>query len=245
MSLMSAAEKLASFFQWYGGGAIHAAAKPLDAASITTPATTIVLEGAPCVGKTTLVQALARRRSAAAEAVAVEEERDDLLLDAFLKDPPRFAFLFQMYKLARRQQLCSDLAHAQVARPHTRYLLDRMLAGDMCFALHQYVVGHFTREQLALYVTRALRVVQPHAWRTVYLTASPARQVARVKRRGNPDEMRLYDEAYFERMDVCLRWAFAVLHVPYVEVDWDADAALDAESRLSEAVCDAVLAIIQ
>ncbi len=253
-----AREKLAAFFQWYYAthGAVPRAAVTVNAGSAGGAGGTIVLEGAPCIGKTTLVRSLSRiltsgqggaraPSGAGGEVVVHEEERDDLLLDDFLRDPPRFAFTFQMYKLARRQQLCSDLAHAMVARPRTHWLLDRMLPGDMCFALHAYVVGQLTREQLAFYVTRALAVVQPTAWRVVYMAAPPQVLVTRVGRRGNSDEMRLYDVSYFERMDVCLRAAFDVLRTPFVELEWGADVVLEADGCLPAEVCTAVLSVIR
>lgn len=63
----------------------------------------IAIEGVPGVGKSTFVTSLvAALASRGVTVLQIDEERDDDLLNEFLKDQKKYAFSFQMHKLKRR-----------------------------------------------------------------------------------------------------------------------------------------------
>ena len=188
----------------------------------------IAVEGVPAVGKTTLVNSLAAAlRSVGANVQALQEERDDLLLAGFFKNKQEQAFPFQMYKLARRQQLCTDLAARRQLPQHkgrTTWILDRTLPGDMAFALAHHVAGYMDVPQTDVYMQQATRIRQPAPLVVLFPSASPERLVARVRQRGNADEIAAYDIPYYQRMIACNRRALALTGCStVVEVDWEED----------------------
>lgn len=189
----------------------------------------IALEGVPCVGKTTLARDLAAMLVAQKSRVTVDfEDRDEALLNLYFRDPEGFALPFQLVKLLSRQarnearryeRVASSIAAADVHFVH--HILDRTLPGDMAFAFYQYVVGNFNYEQLQIYLQYATRsrshFVKPDV--LIYLTAPASVLVARVAKRGNADEMKLYNTEYFRVMDVCYRLALDYCGCIYVEID--------------------------
>lgn len=225
---------------------------------------TVVVEGVPAVGKSTLVFSLQQAiRGAGGLVRSVQEERDDALLNEFFKDPKHNAFWFQMFKLAKRQLIaaCTGNVYERPvlpARPgeekpsgvessgghvdpqRVTTLIDRSLPGDMAFAFYQYAVGNISEEQLNIYMAEASRVAWKSPALIIYLTATPEVLVERVKRRGHSSEIAAYDESYFRLMDVCYRRALELCGCDYSIVDWSTNrqaASGPAEALGSASVC--------
>jgi deoxyadenosine/deoxycytidine kinase len=183
----------------------------------------ISYEGVPCVGKTTLMHstrdALAGKQ---VEVDAHEEDADREMLHEFFKDPKRYAFWFQMFKLRGRQQraLMHEYELRSGNRQQVTYLEDRDMPGDMAFALYNYLKGNISEEQIRIYMKEATKINFHQPFLTLYLTAPPTRLRENVVTRGNPDEIAFYTEDYFVDMDVCYRAALEICGCTYCVVEW-------------------------
>ena len=183
----------------------------------------ISFEGVPCVGKTTLMHSVATAlKLKGGEVDAHEEDNDAEMLGQFFKDPARYAFWFQMFKLRGRQQRAQVHEHELRSgnRKHITYLEDRDMPGDMAFALYNYLKGNMSEEQMRIYMREATKIHFQQPFLTLYLTAPPARLRENVVTRGNADEIANYPEQYFVDMDVCYRAALEICGCTYCIVEW-------------------------
>lgn len=201
----------------------------------------IVLEGVPCVGKSTLARSLQEHGSC----ICLEEERDDDLLEEFFANASNNAFWFQLYKLKKRQLTILSLpfklpGETLLSTVRPTYVIDRSLPGDMAFALYQYAVGNMKAKHMELYMREASTVAWPKPSVIFYLTAEPHVLCQRVRARGYTSEIAHYDATYFELMDACHRVAFRLCGIDrqIVELGWDKQrttAAASEANRLSKA----------
>jgi deoxyadenosine/deoxycytidine kinase len=182
---------------------------------------TIVLEGVPCVGKTTLLKSLGSVLCAAGVDVVLHEEaRDDAVLNIFASDPKANAFWFQLFKLQKRKAICQQLEH-ESARSRTIHIIDRSLPGDLAFALYHHKIGNISDSQLEAYVGQFAGTTYRTPFLTLYLTAEPETLECRVRARGIAWEIEAYDAQYFRDMHECHIIAFKMLGCPYAIVDWN------------------------
>ncbi len=102
----------------------------------------ILVEGIPGMGKTALVQALAKVLIGGQAEIMVHEERlMERLLNEFKDDKTRLAGWFQVAKLIDRQRTIAEIERNLLERPETIHLIDRSLPGDLSFFLYHAKKG--------------------------------------------------------------------------------------------------------
>ena len=180
-----------------GGGAAH-----------------IAIAGLIGAGKTTFAGALAL---VAGTAVYHEPVGENPVLADFYADMPRWAFPMQMFLLDARAAQAAEVARAGGVQDRTLYedaVFAEMLADD----------GALSAAELALYraYVERLRAAAPAPDLVVFLDASPAACLARVRRRGRACEQAMplaYLEKLHARYDAFVRVLSRT--VPVARVPWD------------------------
>jgi deoxyguanosine kinase len=146
----------------------------------------MVVEGPIGAGKTTLARRLAARTSAD---LVLEQPEENPFLARFYQDMARFALPTQLFFLFQRARLLEPLAQPDMfGRPAVGdFLLDK----DPLFARLT-----LSADELALYqkIYDALRPRSPTPDLVVYLQATPATLIERVRRRAKPYERPVSEE---------------------------------------------------
>jgi deoxyadenosine/deoxycytidine kinase len=194
------------------------------------PPRVIVVEGEIAAGKTELVRALAAglaRRGLRAVPVyePVEEWRRAGLLDAFYRDPARWAYTFQTYVFATR---VLAIRAAAAANPDADVLvLERSPATDPLFMALAAAAGHVTAQEHAAYrawceAYGAMLPLDLSAARVLYLAPELGTCMRRLAARGRGEETGVSAD-YQAR----LRRA----HLQYLFGEADANADADANAN--------------
>ncbi|MGH8763482.1 MAG: deoxynucleoside kinase [Nitrosospira sp.] len=158
----------------------------------------IVVEGPIGVGKTSLAQRLASRLNGA---LLLEKPTENPFLDKFYVDIPRYALPTQLFFLFQRANQLQGFAQMDMFNNVTvsDFLLekDQLFAGltlsDAEYDLYQQIYRH----------------VQPRASPpdlVIYLQASPATLMERVKRRGSAFEQAISEEYLWRLADSYTRF---------------------------------------
>ncbi|HEX7053716.1 MAG TPA: deoxynucleoside kinase [Burkholderiales bacterium] len=146
----------------------------------------LVVEGPIGAGKTTLARRLAARLSAD---VVLEQPEENPFLPRFYRDMARYALPTQLFFLFQRVRMLEPLAQPDMfARPLVGdFLIDK----DPLFARLT-----LSADELALYqkMYDALRPRTPAPDAVIYLQASAATLVERVRRRAKPYERTMTEE---------------------------------------------------
>ncbi|MGH8684750.1 MAG: deoxynucleoside kinase [Nitrosospira sp.] len=146
----------------------------------------IVVEGPIGVGKTSLAQRIASRLGGA---LLLEKPAENPFLEKFYSDIPRYALPTQLFFLFQRANQLQGFAQMDMFTKVTvsDFLLDkdqlfaRLTLSDVEYDLYQQIYRH----------------VQPKASPpelVIYLQASPATLMERVKRRGSAFEQNISEE---------------------------------------------------
>jgi deoxyguanosine kinase len=147
----------------------------------------IAVEGPIGVGKSSLAEILAESLGAR---LVSENAGENPFLAAFYRDPRRYALSAQLFFLLQRYGQQADLAQGSLFEPGG-LVADYLFAKDRLFATLT-----LSPDELALYdrVYQALRprVVAPDL--VVYLHARPEVLLARVEKRGRPEEKAIRGE---------------------------------------------------
>jgi deoxyguanosine kinase len=156
-----------------------------------TPPGYIVVEGPIGVGKTSLVNRLAKSFSAETLLEVVE---DNPFLDRFYKDDRQAAFPTQLFFLFERSRQLQGLRQRDMFR--SALVADYMLEKDRLFA-----EINLDREELKLYeqVYAGLAMEAPSPDLVVYLQAPIDVLMERIRKRGRPQERRM-DAVYLKRL---------------------------------------------
>lgn len=111
----------------------------------------IAIEGAPGVGKSTLLPKMAGYfKNHGLTPVTYEERYFRVLLDKSRHDTS-FTFANQTSMTMRRVGILSGFAQLRTTFPDLLCIIDRSLHGDQCFVKYLYGLGCITEEQYALY----------------------------------------------------------------------------------------------
>lgn len=147
----------------------------------------VAIEGPIGAGKTTLARRLAEHLGAA---LLLEQPGENPFLGRFYQDMPRYALPVQLFFLFQRARLLEPLAQRDMfARGGT--VADFLLDKDPLFARIT-----LSADELALYekIYEALRPRAPAPDLVIYLQASPATLIERVRRRGLDNERGISEE---------------------------------------------------
>jgi len=147
----------------------------------------IWIEGLIGAGKSTLTEKLA----GLLECRALHEPVEVDYLDKFYKDPPKYAFEFQLRQLARRQDI-HELADAEAkcACQYKGAILDRGLPGDRVFAKLHCHFGNINPEQWGTYellFNNAMSKIKTPAL-LAFLDVEPDVAMERIKNRNRGAE---------------------------------------------------------
>ena len=184
----------------------------------------ISVEGIVSAGKTTLGKSLADYlNSLGIRAKFFQEFVDESLLGAFYKDPPKYAFAFQLFML--RSCIANlELAEAEARESGAVCIIDRCLWGNAVFAAMQREKGNLSEEEWSIYL-RILKTKAPcTADCVVFLDCNPARSFERIKIRGWRSESSVPLE-YLQELERYYTTAM-ILHLQHgtaniVPVQWD------------------------
>jgi deoxyguanosine kinase len=158
----------------------------------------IVVEGPIGVGKTSLAQRIASRLGGA---LLLEKPAENPFLEKFYSDIPRYALPTQLFFLFQRANQLQGFAQMDMFTKVTvsDFLLDkdqlfaRLTLSDVEYDLYQQIYRH----------------VQPKASPpelVIYLQASPATLMERVKRRGSAFEQNISEEYLCQLTDSYTRF---------------------------------------
>jgi len=106
-----------------------------------------VIEGNIASGKSTLCKQIKQQ---AARVEVYEEQTDDLFLQHFYGDRPKYAFSFQAYMLKNRLYQMIDASRKARAEEQL-VLMDRGALGDTCFAKYNYLQGMMDDQEFEIY----------------------------------------------------------------------------------------------
>jgi deoxyadenosine/deoxycytidine kinase len=151
----------------------------------------IVVEGPIGCGKTTLVKRLAQRMNAN---VLLEDPASNPFLPQFYRDMRRYALPTQLFFLFQRVQQLEGLKQPDMFAKPT--ISDFSLAKDPLFARLTLDDAEY---QLYNRIHEHVKPQAPTPDLVIYLQASTATLVARVKRRGHAMESGI-DEEYLRRL---------------------------------------------
>ncbi|MGA9665920.1 MAG: deoxynucleoside kinase [Gallionella sp.] len=140
----------------------------------------VVVEGPIGVGKTSLVQRLARHVGAT---TLLEKPDKNPFLAQFYQDPERYALATQLFFLFQRGSEVRELAQMDLFREST--VSDYLFEKDPLFARL-----NLNDEEYALYqqIFRSLQLQAPEPDLVIYLQAAPETLAERVRRRAQPYE---------------------------------------------------------
>jgi len=185
----------------------------------------IAVEGPIGVGKSSLAEILAESLGSR---LVRENANENPFLASFYRDPRRYALSAQLFFLLQRYGQQADLAQVNLFEPGG-LVADYFFAKDRLFA-----TLNLSPDELALYdrVYQALRprVVTPDL--VVYLHARADVLMARVERRGRPEEKAIRGEYMREVAKAYSKFFFSYNDGPLLIVDAsEIDFVGDAEDR--------------
>lgn len=158
----------------------------------------IVVEGPIGVGKTSLAQRLASRLSGA---LLLERPTENPFLEKFYVDIPRYALPTQLFFLFQRANQLQGFAQMDMFNKVT--VSDFLLEKDQLFARLTLSDAEYDLYQ------QIYRHVQPKASPpdlVIYLQASPATLMERVKRRGSAFEQAISEDYLWRLADSYTRF---------------------------------------
>jgi len=158
----------------------------------TLPYRYIAIDGPIGVGKTTLVDLIARRF----EAVRVLEDVNNPFRADFYQDRPGAAFQTQLYFILQRFQQQQETVQ--------RELFQKLLVADYCFQKDRiFAYLTLSDDELMLYekLYSTLEPQVPSPDLVIYLTADVATCMARIRRRQRSFERELSEEYLAELID--------------------------------------------
>ena len=171
----------------------------------------IVVEGPIGVGKTSLAQRIASRLGGA---LLLEKPAENPFLEKFYSDIPRYALPTQLFFLFQRANQLQGFAQMDMFTKVTvsDFLLDkdqlfaRLTLSDVEYDLYQQIYHH----------------VQPKASPpdlVIYLQASPATLMERVKRRGSAFEQNISEEYLCRLTDSYTRFFYEYEDAPVMMIN--------------------------
>jgi deoxyadenosine/deoxycytidine kinase len=184
----------------------------------------IVVEGPIGCGKTSLANRLAQRMNAS---VLLEDAKANPFLGQFYRDMRRYALPTQLFFLFQRVQQLEALKQPDLfARPT---IADFTLAKDPLFARMTLDDAEY---QLYRRIYEHVKPQAPVPDLVIYLQASLATLLARVRKRGNPIESGM-DEDYMRRLsDAYTRYFYDYTDSPLLIINSERLNFVDTPAHL-------------
>lgn len=150
----------------------------------------IWVEGLIASGKTTFAREVAKRLGFK----LLEEPVDgNELLEAFYKEPKRYAFALQLHMMRHRYAMKQEASFGAARGVEKGYILDRCMPGDRVFAKLHWKKGNISDLEFKLYEDwydlMARSFLPPTA--LIYLNCQPETAFARMKERNRGCEATL------------------------------------------------------
>lgn len=170
----------------------------------------LAIDGPIGVGKTTLVDLLARRF----EGVKILEDAENPFLEAFYQDRPGAGFQVQLYFLLSRFQQQQEIAQPE--------LFERLLLADYTFPKDRvFAYLNLSDDELMLYdklyTLLAPQVPKPDL--VLYLVADSTTCMERIRKRRRPSEKSLAEEYLKELIDAYHHYYHYYTDSPLLVVD--------------------------
>lgn len=187
----------------------------------------IAIEGPIGVGKTALVERLARRF----EARAVFEPTDNPFLEPFYADKPGSGFAAQIWFLISRHQQLRPLAQGELFQQGV--VADYMFEKDRIFAYMNLEDSELATYE-SLYELLSGDVPKPDL--VVYLQARANTLLDRIKHRGRPVERRISQRYISEVVDAYDHFFFRYDRGPLLVVDTNRIDPVHDDAHLEDLV---------
>ncbi|MDN5936059.1 MAG: deoxynucleoside kinase, partial [Nitrosospira sp.] len=171
----------------------------------------IVVEGPIGVGKTSLAQRMAARLSGA---LLLEKPAENPFLEKFYVDIPRYALPTQLFFLFQRADQLQGLAQMD--------MFTTVTVSDFLFDKDQLFAGLTLNDpEYDLYqrIYRHLQPKVPPPDLVIYLQASPATLIERVKRRGSAFEKNISEEYLARLTDSYARFFYQYEDAPVMMIN--------------------------
>jgi deoxyadenosine/deoxycytidine kinase len=198
----------------------------------------MIWEGGIGVGKTTVIRSLLDDpllRTMFDEVIQISEPLKSVTLNAYIKNIPKHALMFQIITLVKRLALYEEALRLATVVERRLILIDRGLGGDQAFECMQVKNHYIDDEGHKIYRAEigaddgSLEKWKNHqGFTTVYLSCSPETSWRRTIARGIPEEIAGYSLQYMR--DLISAHNEMLLDEPSVVViEWEDDKAVAGE----------------
>lgn len=207
----------------------------------------LVIEGGIGVGKTTLSKKIAERAIAtgAFDRVIIKPEPiSPFMLDAYLENKKHYAPIFQHNILFKLLNIYRETEQELKKNRRLLVIIDRGLIGNLSFAEMQHKTKLFDDVDYKLYREEfnvddgfEKKWAQHKQFVTIYLRCDPKVAFERMKKRGNPGEIKSYTPEYFKNLHEMHDKNLGGGNVPWipwdnVQMDCNGDLENDAVDRI-------------
>lgn len=198
----------------------------------------LVIEGNIGAGKSSIAKAMENFFNERGISVVYLPEYVDLeLLNLFINDMKKYAYIFQLFMLEKRAEIYRQAI--EYAKLGYIVIMDRMMYGDYVFALQHYKKGNISEEQFIAYKNRMAHFNFNEPALTFYLDVTPECAYQRAKKRNREGET--YDLTYFQEIDqnyksVIQDYKGEILMIPYEKDLEPENLGQQVETMLNSAI---------
>ncbi len=165
------------------------------------------------------------------------------LLDQYLSNMNKYAYMFQMFMLLKRINIYKDAI--SYANNGGISIVDRCLVGDYAFARMQHKKGLITDEDWSVYISVINQHQTPSPDIIIYLRCNPQIAYDRMKKRGISSEISGYTLGYFEDLELSYNKTIELLDGELCHnYDWGTERHTD-NGKIDDESCEELLDIIR
>lgn len=141
------------------------------------------------------------------------------LLDQFIKNMKKYAYSFQMIMLCKRIEIYRQAL--EFSKLGGVAIIDRSLWGDMTFAKMQHRQGNISDEEWDCYCSMVKHEIMIEPDVMIYLDCNIETSMARLKNRGNRNEVNGYSSEYLKTLDDTYKEEFQKWKHSLIVMDWN------------------------